>query len=74
MTSSIEARASGVTADRPARTIAAPRTRPIAAYPATGSAKLLADTYTHVLMDTREIDYAAVIAERLGAPAEPVPA
>jgi hypothetical protein len=31
------------------------------------SAKVLADTYTHVLMDEREIDYARVIAERLGA-------
>ena len=36
------------------------------------SAKLLSDTYTHVLMDEREIDYAAVIAERLTALAEPV--
>jgi integrase len=32
------------------------------------SAKLLADTYTHVLLDEREIDYASVIAERLEAP------
>lgn len=36
------------------------------------SAKVLADTYTHVLMDEREIDYASVIAERLHAPAERV--
>ena len=36
------------------------------------SAKVLSDTYTHVLMDEREIDYASVIAERLLAPAEPV--
>jgi integrase len=31
------------------------------------SAKVLSDTYTHVLMDERELDYARVIAERLGA-------
>jgi hypothetical protein len=36
------------------------------------SAKVLADTYTHVLMDEREIDYASVIAERLPALAAPV--
>ena len=34
------------------------------------SPKVLADTYTHVLMDEREIDYAAAIADRLGPPAE----
>ncbi|HET6617613.1 MAG TPA: hypothetical protein VFH69_07380 [Gemmatimonadota bacterium] len=34
-----------------------------------GSAKVLADTYTHVLMDERELDYASVIAERLRTPA-----
>jgi hypothetical protein len=28
---------------------------------------VLSDTYTHVLMDERELDYARVIAERLGA-------
>jgi integrase len=31
------------------------------------SAKVLSDTYTHVLMDERELDYVGVIAERLGA-------
>ena len=36
------------------------------------SAKVLADTYTHVLMDEREVDYASVIGERLGTPAESV--
>ncbi|HET9288099.1 MAG TPA: site-specific integrase [Gaiella sp.] len=36
------------------------------------SAKLLADTYTHVLMDERELDYGSIIAERLGAPGETV--
>ena len=36
------------------------------------SAKLLADRYTHVLMDERELDYASIIAARLGALAEPV--
>jgi hypothetical protein len=36
------------------------------------SAKLLADTYTHVLIDEREVDYESIIAERLGAPAEAV--
>jgi len=30
------------------------------------SAKVLSDRYTHVLMDERELDYAAIIAERLG--------
>lgn len=30
------------------------------------SAKVLADSYTHVLMDERELDYEALIAERLG--------
>jgi len=34
------------------------------------SAKVLADTYTHVLMDERKVDYASVIAERLPALAE----
>ena len=29
------------------------------------SEKVLADTYTHVLMDERELDYAELIAERL---------
>ena len=29
--------------------------------------KVLSDTHTHVLMDTRGIDYANVIAERLEA-------
>lgn len=33
------------------------------------SAKLLADTYTHVLMDERELDYASLIAELLTEPA-----
>lgn len=33
------------------------------------SAKVLADTYTHVLMDERELDYASVIAGRLRTPA-----
>ena len=33
------------------------------------SARVLADTYTHVLMDEREIDYERVIAERLRTPA-----
>ena len=33
------------------------------------SARVLADTYTHVLMDEREVDYERVIAERLRTPA-----
>jgi hypothetical protein len=39
------------------------------------SAKVLADTYTHVLIDERELDYTALIAERVkaqGASQEPV--
>jgi hypothetical protein len=36
------------------------------------SAKVLTDRYKHVLMDEREVDYASVIAERLGTAAESV--
>ena len=36
------------------------------------SAKVLADTYPHVLMNERELDYASVIAERLPTLTEPV--
>ena len=36
------------------------------------SPKVLSDTYTHVLMDERELDYEALIVERLGEGAAPI--